>query len=137
MLLALSAFGNVVAVAYSYSRVKQEIAKMRILPFSKFWAMNSRYDTPVGALILHWIFTVLVIVASAFPGVFDMRDGFTDARPKAPNYTQNDEAYNLVSNLFTYGHTWIGSKSFPPVKLHIPPPLTLTHPPSQSSSQLV
>ena len=67
MLIALSAFGNVVAVTYANARVKQEIAKQRILPFSKFWAMNSRYGTPVGALILHWIFTVLVIVASAFP----------------------------------------------------------------------
>ena len=66
MLIALSAFGNVVAVTYVNARVKQEIAKKRILPFSEFWARNSRYDTPIGALILHWIFTALVIVASVF-----------------------------------------------------------------------
>ncbi|PWW76825.1 hypothetical protein C7212DRAFT_295386 [Tuber magnatum] len=89
VLVALSAFGNVVAVTYANSRVKQEIAKQRILPFSKFWASTSPYGTPVGALILHWIFTVIVIVAT-------------------PNYTAKDEAYNLVSVLFTYGHTWVG-----------------------------
>ncbi|CAZ86234.1 unnamed protein product [Tuber melanosporum] len=89
VLIALSAFGNVVAVTYANARVKQEIAKQRILPFSAFWASTSPYGTPVGALILHWIFTVIVIVA-------------------VPNYGAQDEAYNLVSVLFTYGHTWIG-----------------------------
>ncbi|CUS13314.1 unnamed protein product [Tuber aestivum] len=89
VLIALSAFGNVVAVTYANARVKQEIAKQRILPFSEFWASTSPYGTPVGALILHWIFTVIVIVAT-------------------PNYSRKDEAYNLVSVLFTYGHTWIG-----------------------------
>lgn len=64
MLIAMCAFGNVVAVTYSDSRVKQEIAKLRILPFSQYWARDSPYDTPVGALTLHWIFTVIVIVAS-------------------------------------------------------------------------
>ena len=124
------------AVTYANSRVKQEIAKKRILPFSEFWARNSRYNTPVGALILHWTFTALVIVASVFPDIFDMWDGFTNASPIAPNYTKNDEAYNLVSILFTYGHTWVGSESFPPAKLRTPPPLALTHPTSQSSLQL-
>ena len=99
---------------------------MRILPFSEFWARNSRYDTPVGALILHWIFTALVIVASVFTWYLRYVGLFTDAGPIAPNYTKNDEAYNLVANLFTYGHTWVGSKSFPPVKLRTPPSLALT-----------
>lgn len=89
VLIAFSAFGNVLSVTYADSRVKQEIAKQRILPFSAFWASVSPYGTPVGALVLHWIFTAIIIVAT-------------------PNYTAGDEAYNLVSILFTYGHTLIG-----------------------------
>lgn len=64
VLIAMSAFGNVVAVTYTNSKVKQEIAKLRILPFSQYWARESPYNTPVGALTLHWIFTAIVIVAS-------------------------------------------------------------------------
>ncbi|KAL7267445.1 hypothetical protein RUND412_009973 [Rhizina undulata] len=91
VLIAFSAFGNLVAVTYANSRVKQEIAKKRILPWSKYWARNSPYGTPVGALTLHWIFTVVVVVATPAAG-----------------YDSNDEAYDLVSVLFTYGHTWVG-----------------------------
>ena len=42
--------------------MKQEIAKTRILPFSHFWARNSYYNTPCGALFLHWIVTAISIV---------------------------------------------------------------------------
>lgn len=60
--IALSILGNFISFTYGVARVKQEIAKLRILPFSKFWAKQSHYDTPVGALILHWIFAALIIV---------------------------------------------------------------------------
>jgi amino acid transporter len=69
------------------ARVKQEIAKLRILPFSQFWARQSHYDTPSGALLLHWIVAALFII-------------FT------PN-NHNDEVYNLVTDLFVYGQTWM------------------------------
>lgn len=64
VLIAMSAFGNIIAVTYTNSRVKQEIAKLRILPFSRYWARESPYHTPVGALTLHWIFTAIIIIAS-------------------------------------------------------------------------
>lgn len=60
--IAMSILGNFISFTYGVARVKQEIAKLRILPFSKFWAKQSHYDTPVGALILHWIFAALIIV---------------------------------------------------------------------------
>jgi amino acid transporter len=56
--------------------VKQEIAKEGVLPFSKFFARNTsifsrnrgqenRIDaTPIGALLLHWVFAVLLILGS-------------------------------------------------------------------------
>jgi amino acid transporter len=69
------------------ARVKQEIAKLRILPFSQFWARQSHYDTPSGALLLHWIVAALFIILT-------------------PN-NRNDEVYNLVTDLFVYGQTWM------------------------------
>ena len=46
--------------------VEQEIARQKILPFSSYWARNSPYGTPVGALTFHWIFSVILILASKF-----------------------------------------------------------------------
>jgi amino acid transporter len=87
IMLALSIMGNFISSTYSVARVKQEIAKLRILPFSKFWAKQSHYDTPVGALVLHWIVAALFIILT-------------------PN-NRNDEVYNLITDLFIYGQTWM------------------------------
>jgi len=87
VMVALSILGNFISSTYSVARVKQEIAKLRILPFSQFWARQSHYDTPSGGLLLHWIVCAAFIV-------------FT------PN-NQNDEVYNLVTDLFVYGQTWM------------------------------
>lgn len=43
--------------------VKQEIAKEGVLPFSRFWASNEPFRTPAAALVLHWIFAMIFIVA--------------------------------------------------------------------------
>lgn len=67
VMVALSILGNFVSSTYGLARVKQEIAKMRILPFSKFFARQSHYNTPVGALVLHWIVAATFIV-SVGPG---------------------------------------------------------------------
>lgn len=63
VMVALSIMGNFVSSTYGLARVKQEIAKLRILPFSKFFAHQSHYDTPVGALILHWFVAASFIVS--------------------------------------------------------------------------
>lgn len=86
-MVALSIMGNFISSTYSVARVKQEIAKLRILPFSEFWARQSHYDTPMGALVLHWIVAALFIVLTP-----DNRD---------------DEVYNMVTDLFVYGQTWM------------------------------
>jgi amino acid transporter len=87
ILVALSILGNFISSTYSVARVKQEIAKLRILPFSRFFASQSHYDTPVGALVMHWIVACLFIVVT-------------------PN-NRNDEVYNLITDLFIYGQTWL------------------------------
>lgn len=73
-MISLSVLGNFISYTYGMARVKQEIAKLRILPFSKFWARQSHYDTPVGALFLHWIFASLVIVRAPPPQLDSTND---------------------------------------------------------------
>ena len=43
--------------------VKQAIAKQRIIPFYKFFAVGGKpIDDLGGALMLHWIFSVIALV---------------------------------------------------------------------------
>ncbi|KAI9858088.1 MAG: hypothetical protein M1813_007900 [Trichoglossum hirsutum] len=84
--IAISAFGNVLAVTFANSRVKQELGKEGVLPFSTFWASTlPKFNTPGPALALHWAVSVLVI--------------------SIPN---SDDAYNFVVLLFTYGQSIVG-----------------------------
>ncbi|KAI5819595.1 amino acid permease-domain-containing protein [Pyronema omphalodes] len=87
VLVALSIMGNFISSTYGLARVKQEIAKLRILPFSKFFARQSHYDTPVGALVLHWFIAATFII-------------FTPSN-------KDDAAYNLITDLFIYGQNWM------------------------------
>jgi len=82
--MAFSSFGNIIVQTFTAARVKQELAKEGILPFTKFFANNKSLRlfnsgrnasfagetsnaTPVGALVLHWIFTVVLIIVT-IPG---------------------------------------------------------------------
>lgn len=82
--VAISNMGNVLAVSFAHSRVNQEFAKEGILPFSKFWASNKPFNAPAAALFLHWIVTVIILVA-----------------PPA------GEAYEFIVDLYTYPGAWI------------------------------
>ncbi|KAK5656718.1 hypothetical protein OQA88_4265 [Cercophora sp. LCS_1] len=82
--VALSNIGNVLAVSFAHSRVNQELAKEGILPYSSFWASSKPFNTPSASLFLHWIVTVIVLLAP----------------PPGP-------AYNFVVNLYTYPGAWI------------------------------
>ncbi|KAF8249975.1 amino acid transporter [Wilcoxina mikolae CBS 423.85] len=87
IMVALSIMGNFVSSTYGLARVKQEIAKLRILPYSKYFARQSHYDTPVGALVLHWFIAAAFII-------------FTPSN-------KDDAAYNLITDLFIYGSNWM------------------------------
>ncbi|KAK6523422.1 hypothetical protein TWF281_001404 [Arthrobotrys megalospora] len=82
--VALSNLGNVLAVSFAHARVNQELAKEGLLPYSKFWASNWPYNAPLASLFLHWIVTVIVLVAP----------------PAGP-------AYNFIVDLYTYPGAWI------------------------------
>ncbi|EIW78151.1 amino acid transporter [Coniophora puteana RWD-64-598 SS2] len=77
----LSALGTSFTMAFAQSRVNQELAKEGIpLPFgNKFWASNwPTGKTPVPGLIIHLIFTVIVILAPplsvAYPFILDIQE---------------------------------------------------------------
>ncbi|KAL8654156.1 MAG: hypothetical protein Q9226_003544 [Calogaya cf. arnoldii] len=82
-IIALSIFGNILVMTFTASRVKQEIAKEGILPFSlffarstttpyawfkrRFWPSRSRIleQSPATALLLHWFFAVILVAATS------------------------------------------------------------------------
>lgn len=82
--IAISIFGNILVMTFTASRVKQEIAKEGILPFSLIFATSkttalgrwqNRHKTipqdeyldqsPMAALCLHWFSSVLLIAVTS------------------------------------------------------------------------
>lgn len=64
--------------------VKQELAKEGILPFSRFFASDWPFSAPSGAIFLHWLFTVVLILGLNI-----------------------QETYTFVTNIFIYTGNWI------------------------------
>jgi len=108
VMVALSIMGNFVSSTYGLARVKQEIAKLRILPYSKFFARQSHYDTPVGALVLHWFIAAAFIVSldSSLYIALHLFRGLTVTKIFTPS-NKDDAAYNLITDLFIYGSNWM------------------------------
>ncbi|KAK4209512.1 amino acid/polyamine transporter I [Rhypophila decipiens] len=84
--VALSNLGNVLAVSFAHARVNQELGKEGLLPLSRFWGSNKPFNSPAASLFLHWLVTVIVLLAP----------------PPGP-------AYNFIVNLYTYPGAWINS----------------------------
>ncbi|KAK7440411.1 hypothetical protein VKT23_017049 [Stygiomarasmius scandens] len=79
VLIALSAIGNVLAVLFSQGRINQELGREGVLPWSKFWASNKPFNSPLAGLTLQWAVTLIIILAP--PG---------------------GDAYNFLLNLISY-----------------------------------
>lgn len=77
--MAISSLGNIIVMTYTAARVKQEIAKEGVLPARKFlasshdslripfpWSKTETLpeDVPLGALVLHFVMSVLLIFAT-------------------------------------------------------------------------
>ncbi|KAK4446956.1 high-affinity methionine permease [Podospora aff. communis PSN243] len=84
--VALSNLGNVLAVSFAHARLNQELGKEGLLPFSRLWGSNKPFNSPAAALFLHWIVTIIVLLAP----------------PPGP-------AYNFIVSLYTYPGAWINS----------------------------
>ncbi|KAK3356354.1 amino acid permease-domain-containing protein [Lasiosphaeria hispida] len=64
VMLCFSAGGAVVSFIYTNVRVLKEIARMGIIPLPEFWATTTRYNTPGPALLLHFLATGILILAT-------------------------------------------------------------------------
>ncbi|TFK25641.1 high affinity methionine permease [Coprinopsis marcescibilis] len=78
-LVAVSSFGNLLAVVIGNSRVIRECGRQGVLPYPRFWASTRPFNTPLGPFLLDWVLTVIVIIA-----------------PPA------GDAYNFIANLQSY-----------------------------------
>jgi amino acid transporter len=62
-LIALSSFGNLVAVLLGTSRLLRECGRQGVLPFTNFWVSTRPFGTPLGPYIVKWALTVVMILA--------------------------------------------------------------------------
>ncbi len=69
--------------------VKQEIARLGIIPFPAYFAKSTRYNTPGPALLLHFIFSTVFIIATPL---------------------SNADGYLVFSTVFYYDRTIVASK---------------------------
>ncbi|TFK40147.1 high affinity methionine permease [Crucibulum laeve] len=77
-LVAISSFGNLLAVTIGSSRVIRECGRLQgVLPYPRFWASTKPFNTPLGPYLLKWILTVIVIIAppagDAFNFIVDLQ----------------------------------------------------------------
>ncbi|KAL4812013.1 amino acid/polyamine transporter I [Aspergillus spinulosporus] len=71
VLIAISAFGNVMTVTFAQARVNQELAKEGVIPFPTFWASSWPLGSPSAGLLLHFIPSLIVIVAIPFGDAYN------------------------------------------------------------------
>ncbi|CAG8956684.1 hypothetical protein HYFRA_00012228 [Hymenoscyphus fraxineus] len=62
-LIALSSFGNLLAVLLGTSRLIRECGRQGVLPYPRFWASTKPFGTPWGPYLVKWVTTVIMIVA--------------------------------------------------------------------------
>lgn len=95
VLIAISAFGNVMTVTFAQARVNQELAKEGVIPFPRFWASGWPSGAPSAGLLLHWIPSAIVIVAIPFGDAY--------------NFILDVEGYpgSVVNFLVVVGFFWL------------------------------
>ncbi|MCJ1432071.1 hypothetical protein MMC27_001427 [Xylographa pallens] len=77
ILIAISAFGNIISVIIGSSRVIRECGRQGVLPYPRIWASTRPFGTPLAAYILKWGLTLLMILAppagDAFNFIVDLQ----------------------------------------------------------------
>jgi amino acid transporter len=62
VLICISAFGNLIAVMVSYSRMLRETGRQGLLPWPKFWTSTNPFGTPLGSYVVQYVVTVIMII---------------------------------------------------------------------------
>ncbi|KAL2822776.1 amino acid permease-domain-containing protein [Aspergillus cavernicola] len=62
-LIALSSFGNMIAVIIGLSRQIRESGRQGVLPWTTFWVSTKPFGTPLGPYAVIWFLTILMILA--------------------------------------------------------------------------
>ncbi|KAJ5224731.1 uncharacterized protein N7469_008234 [Penicillium citrinum] len=70
-LVAISAIGHLLSVAFTVSRVLQELAKDGVTPFPNIVMQNRPFKTPIFALAIHLLVTFILICAPPAGDAFD------------------------------------------------------------------
>jgi amino acid transporter len=77
VLIALSAFGNIISVIIGSSRIIRECGRQGVLPYPRVWASTRPFGTPLAPYALKWGLTVLMILAppagDAFNFIVDLQ----------------------------------------------------------------
>ncbi len=60
--IAISACGNVFVVSYTIARMNQEVFREDFLPFSRIFASNRPFGTPLPALLLSFVLTASLLL---------------------------------------------------------------------------
>lgn len=139
--VALSALGNVLTVTFAQSRVNQELAKEGVIPFPRFWASSWPAGSPSAGLLLHFIPSLIVIVAipagNAYNFILDV-EGYPGAvinlfvvvglfilRWKAPNVHRPFKSWIIVPLFFLAGQCFLVVAPFlrPPGGVGDTPPI--------------
>ncbi|KAL2168826.1 hypothetical protein VTG60DRAFT_6796 [Thermothelomyces hinnuleus] len=103
LFIGLSALGNAFAQSFAMPRVKQELSKEGILPWSRFWASDWPFNAPTGAIFLHWIFSTIFILGSNTPDVYVF---VTNVFIYSGNYIKLFLALGLVYLSFAPSERW-------------------------------
>jgi amino acid transporter len=62
-LIALSAFGNLLAGNIGISRITRECGRQGVLPYPRFWASTKPFGTPLGPYLVKYVLTLIMILA--------------------------------------------------------------------------
>ena len=72
-LIALSAFGNLLAGNIGISRITRECGRQGVLPYPQFWASTRPFGTPLGPYVVKYLLTLLLILAPPAGDAFNFR----------------------------------------------------------------
>jgi amino acid transporter len=73
-LIALSSFGNLIAVLLGQSRLVRECGRQGVLPFPRFWVSTKPFGTPLGPYFVKWVLTVIMIVGPPAGDAFNFSE---------------------------------------------------------------